>query len=720
MMRETIEEISKELSQSKQIDFKRSFELSKLCSSLLSNENTEKFAREIIIRVLDSWEKIDKTTYSIWNDLVEATGLYPYLSEENIPWQSNLLRLQYHKSKYLNYYLHEEQMELSMQLDSAKSLILSAPTSFGKSLLIEEIVASKKHKNIVVIQPTLALLDETRKKLRKYQDHYKIIISTHQPASDGNNLFLLTPERVVEYENLPKIDFFVIDEFYKLSMDRDDERASVLNYAFYKLLKMTHNFYLLGPNIKEIPKGFEDTYNATFIHSNFSTVAIDVNKLHLVEEDRKEEVLFNLLKSLNEPTLIYCRSPKRANELLEKFVHFCEAEKLVRTKDQLKNLDIIEWIDENIHPDWMLKKGLICSAGIHHGALSRHIGSTMVDYFNKRYIKFLFCTSTLIEGVNTSAKNVVLFDKKKGIKLIDYFDFKNISGRSGRFKEHFIGRIFQFYEEPPSEEIQVDIPFFTQDKAESDLLIQLNPEDIKNKESEVYKLINSLDEDVRKLVQSNKGVPIEGQLKVLDILNKNLKDYHPHMNWKGIPNYNQLAFVLQLAWNNLLKKGESRGAGAFSPKQLAYMTIMYTKTRSMYGLIRYLFDDQYLKKTEPNPQIRIQVAINNAYQLRRHWFEYRLPKLLKTISEIQAFIFNKNNMESGDYRFFASHIENSFLTKNLAVLLEYDLPLSAIQKLRMFIKSDATPDETIMTIKKLDLDKITLLKYEKNKILDSL
>jgi hypothetical protein len=44
-------------------------------------------------------------------------------------------------------------------------------------------VASKKFKNILIIQPTLALLDETRKKLKKYQEDYKIIIKTSQEYS---------------------------------------------------------------------------------------------------------------------------------------------------------------------------------------------------------------------------------------------------------------------------------------------------------------------------------------------------------------------------------------------------------------------------------------------------------------------------------------------------------------------------------------------------------
>ena len=113
--------------------------------------------------------------------------------------------------------------------------MLSAPTSFGKSLLIEEIVASHLYSNIVIVQPTLALLDETRKKLQKYKEQYNIIVSTSQkPSTEKGNLFLFTGERVVDYPYFLRVDFFVIDEFYKLSLDRDDDRAPILNHAFYK------------------------------------------------------------------------------------------------------------------------------------------------------------------------------------------------------------------------------------------------------------------------------------------------------------------------------------------------------------------------------------------------------------------------------------------------------------------------------------------------------
>ena len=47
---------------------------------------------------------------------------------------------------------------------------------------------------------------------------------------------------------------------------------------------------------------------------------------------------------------------------------------------------------------------------------------------NAGQLRYVFCTSTIIEGVNTSAKNVVLFDGKKASNFIDFFDYSNIKG----------------------------------------------------------------------------------------------------------------------------------------------------------------------------------------------------------------------------------------------------------------------------------------------------
>ena len=278
-------EIILEIENAERISFEQSFKIVSYCTQLLSQHSAEAelSARKIVIHVLNNWGKIDKNLYVVWADLIETLGFYPYIqknsSDLKIMSFADDVRMSYFKSDFLkNTYLHKEQKKISNYLLSGKNIIASAPTSFGKSLLIEEIVASKKYKNIVIIQPTLALLDETRLKLKKYADDYKIIVRTSQPYSeDKRNLFLLTAERVMEYEPLPQIDFLIIDEFYKLSLRRKDDRADTLNNAFLKVVNKFHpRFYFLGPNIDGITDGFAEKYDAIFYKSDFSLVDCNV------------------------------------------------------------------------------------------------------------------------------------------------------------------------------------------------------------------------------------------------------------------------------------------------------------------------------------------------------------------------------------------------------------------------------------------------------------
>ena len=85
-----------------------------------------------------------------------------------------------------------------------------------------------------------------------------------------------TQERVRHRIDLTNIDFFVVDEFYKLDFRRveDKQRAIELNLAFHQLAATGAQFYLLGPNVQAI-KGL-DKYEFHFIPSDYSTVAVDV------------------------------------------------------------------------------------------------------------------------------------------------------------------------------------------------------------------------------------------------------------------------------------------------------------------------------------------------------------------------------------------------------------------------------------------------------------
>ena len=156
------------------ISFDESFSQAKRVSSLLisNDEEARVEGRRLVIDFLDNYTHHPVETHEVWVDLIEAAGFYPYLEKEHadlaLTGMAGLIRKELHKSESLHgKYFHEEQQYALNIFDRGKNLIISAPTSFGKSLLIEELISRRVYQNIVVVQPTLALLDETRKSLKK-------------------------------------------------------------------------------------------------------------------------------------------------------------------------------------------------------------------------------------------------------------------------------------------------------------------------------------------------------------------------------------------------------------------------------------------------------------------------------------------------------------------------------------------------------------------------
>lgn len=260
--------------------FDYTFEMYRKCAHQLIID--EPSGRDLLIQIIENRNKYSHELDHVLADLIESAGFYPYLIKEGLCLSSSAQKIRFENNRSLNIegkIFHDEQKYLLDLINSDKNVIASAPTSFGKSLLIEEIVASLKYKNILIIQPTLALLDETRKKLSKYLDKYKLIIRTNQKYSytDKGNIFLLTSERVNEYEQFPEIDFLIVDEFYKFSSKRDDERHQSLNNAFIKIFKRSApRFYFLGPNIDGITSGFQINTMLSFMKANIVLLGVIV------------------------------------------------------------------------------------------------------------------------------------------------------------------------------------------------------------------------------------------------------------------------------------------------------------------------------------------------------------------------------------------------------------------------------------------------------------
>lgn len=733
---ENLKEIICEIENTKKISLDQSFRIIAYCTDLLSKHSNEAEldARKIVIHVLNNWEKVDNKIHEVWADLIETLGFYPYIQKNSIDLKINTfaddVRMSYFQSEYLeNTYLHKEQKKISNYLLSGKNIIASAPTSFGKSLLIEEIVASKKYNNIIIIQPTLALLDETRLKMKKYGDEYKIIVRTSQPYSeDRRNLFLLTAERVMEYEPLPKIDFLIIDEFYKLSLKRKDDRADTLNNAFLKVVNKFHpRFYFLGPNIDGITDGFAEKYDAVFYKSNFSLVDCDViDKSYLIDWEKsdkeidkeKNTMLCELLYELrNEQTLIYCSTPTRARRMAKIYLEYFQS----RGQKKENQLPLAEWIDKNISPEWSLAKELRYGIAIHDGSLQKHIGASIIKYFNEGRLNYIFCTSTIIEGVNTSAKNVVLFDEKKGGNEIDFFDYCNIKGRSGRMMEHYVGRIYNFCHIPTQKTIIIDIPFYEQNPAvlTDEILINISRDEVKQQVKNRYEQINALPTDLLKLIRQN-GVSVDGQIRIYNKLMSDVesKDKLQNIQWSKSPTWNQMIYILEVAENNLFDFEEKRGV--YSVKQLVRYLNIYRSKKNIIDIVNDIYNNKIESVrtlTDERKAKYYDEAVEKAFHIYRHWFQFTVPKAFRVVESIQRLICEKKNIKPGSYSFFVQQLENDFIRENLSILVEFGMPSNAVRRLENVIPANMSEDEVINFIKSnREQLKKHLLPYESERL----
>ena len=131
-------------------------------------------AQELVLRIIERRSEFPQYN-GIINELVKQVGLYPYLKDEELSIR-DALALEMHRPEGLDEVVfHRSQSEVYNHLMDGHNVILSAPTSYGKSLVVDSIIASEHYKNIVIIVPSIALIDETRKRLSVYKDRYKII-----------------------------------------------------------------------------------------------------------------------------------------------------------------------------------------------------------------------------------------------------------------------------------------------------------------------------------------------------------------------------------------------------------------------------------------------------------------------------------------------------------------------------------------------------------------
>jgi DEAD/DEAH box helicase/Helicase conserved C-terminal domain len=528
-----------------------SFELLREIARYVNQHSTHNEGRDLVIRALAMSDEFPKQDRDVLTSLVRSVGLFPYMTPQLAGADlDDYLAYELHRADHMDggIIFHSLQAKIFHQLMSGANVVLSASTSVGKSLVIDALVASGIYRKVVVIVPTIALIDEMRRRLlRRFGGRCAIVTHPTQEAEPDNlNVYVLTQERVLQRTDLADTDFFVVDEFYKVNLtgETDSDRAVDLNLAFHKLARPGAQFYLLGPNIQAI-KGLE-AYEYHFIPSEFSTVAVDVVNFNLPTHGEERNLkLIELCRTVDGPTIIYCQSPASAAR-----VATLMAESDFPASEAAGSA--VEWMAERYHTEWSVCKALAHGIGVHHGGVPRALQQYFIRLFNERKINYLICTSTIIEGVNTVAKNVIIYDRRRSKNVLDHFTYKNIEGRAGRMREYFIGRVFVLESVPKDESFSVEFPIGAQ-KPDTplSLLLDLEAADLTPPSRERLKSAFAQSTLLPETLRANRHTPIDVQERIAKLIRNDLLQYADALTWTGVPSGSQLQTVCDIIFDHL-------------------------------------------------------------------------------------------------------------------------------------------------------------------------
>lgn len=378
-----------------------------------------------------------------------------------------------------NFVFTDSQFELYTELSNTLEYSFSGPTSMGKSFIIKafikKVMKNSPPENLVIIVPTRALINQftidLKSEIRELSEQYKYRILTNSNVNDfigdepHNYILVLTPERFISYlsqESNPPIGFVFVDEAHKLANDKDSR--SVTTYtAVEKAIKKYGNIklYFSSPNVSN-PEVFLELFNRNKENSTFKTDESPVSQnlffidligrnVELIKGNEsialQNESLFQRANSTTDlihflgdekNNLIYCNSKSRTIEEANNFSNSSSTGATLSSR----LAKAIKQIEGYIHPQYYLASLLKNKVAFHYGKLPQLIRNLVEDLYKEEEVRNVFCTSTLLEGVNMPTQNIFILNNKNGLKKLSPIDFWNLSGRAGRLSKELYGNIF--------------------------------------------------------------------------------------------------------------------------------------------------------------------------------------------------------------------------------------------------------------------------------------
>jgi hypothetical protein len=380
-------------------------------------------------------------------------------------------------------------------------------------------------------------------------------------------------------------------------------------------------------------------------------------------------------------TLLYCTTPGKAIEYASKL-----AEAYMDNEPYKYSPDFEEFIEHIRHEynidgsvdEWSLIRVLRKGFGMHHGKLPKYIQQEILDQFDKGAFDILFCTSTIVEGVNTDAQNMIILNASKGREKLTPFDIKNIKGRAGRYYHCFIGRVFYMHKELLEIENSDDIALNFATYSDAELgAIDIDNADIDDLTENNRKIKQLRDEVARgyllpyEVFIKNRMVKKEDQEKLLQTIMQSsefnrftMLINHP-VNVQDFLKYNWLKKILECFYNAGL-------IDDYTVNKYNAVGIEY-REEGFLGILRY-----ELKRRQSKDN-----AYSNAFKTMKDIVEHKIPKML---SLFESIIIHAGTLRGYDMdmfslskvkRYYETGVKSSFGEQ----LVEFGYPIDAIRRI---------------------------------------
>ena len=580
--------------------------------------------------------------------------------------------------------------------------------------------------------------------VKQFDLDYRIIKTVDEACADvGNKIFVFTPERALQllasFSDL-KIDFFFFDEIYKIDEDYcndeldekasdnvearaqqdesflNEDRGKTFRIALYLLSKQVEEYYLAGPNLSQDHFGFG---MKRFLELNRvavreilfePTLRITVNafstkieeKLPLALPQPETKALARIGQAVNDrvkdvvsyidtkdygQTLLYCTTPAKAIEYSNKLSKAVgDTHAYDRYSDDFKAfIEHIrrEYDIDNSVDEWSLIQVLKNGFGMHHGKLPKYIQREILEQFNKGTFDTLFCTSTIVEGVNTDAKNMIILNSSKGRKKLSAFDIKNIKGRAGRYHHCFVGRVFYMNKElqeiEDSDSLSLNFVTYSDaalgvidlDNAEMSDLTQKNAA---RKEARVRDTSNYLLPEA--VFEKNRTVSKENQETLLKTLLK--EDVYGQFRWLIKKPTTIESFQSDRGMWKILDTFFK--AGLIDERTFKKYTAISLKyyNNGFKGILEYEITQVRERKKKT-----IDAAYSEAFKTMRGILEHNIPKILSLFESVFSYVADLRGEDTSTLSL--SHVRRYYETgvKSLLgeALIEYGFPTDAVRRI---------------------------------------